>query len=131
MKSKISSIKETCLYVEDIDRSTEFYENILGFERISKVDDRHIFFRIGQNILLLFNPEVTKNENTLPPHFAKGPQHIAFEVAAEEYESIKKELGSKVHITHEQPWGKEFHSFYFDDPDGNVLEIVPAGMWDY
>ena len=131
MKSKITRIKETCLYVEDIERSSKFYEETLGFQLISKADDRHVFFKIGQNILLLFNPEVTRHEDTLPPHFAKGPQHIAFEVPAEEYEGTRSELSQKVKITHEQAWGQRFHSFYFDDPDGNVLEIVPAGMWDY
>ena len=127
----ISSIKETCLYVNDIAASVKFYEQTLEFYLISKVPNRHAFFRINDNILLLFNPEVTSQEKVLPSHFAKGPQHIAFEVPFEEYNHYKKALSKKVVITYEHYWRERFYSFYFEDPDKNVLEIVPSGLWEY
>lgn len=127
----ISSIKETCLYVSDLQATKDFYTQKLGLEVISYVADRHVFFRIGQDVLLCFNPEATRNEQNLPPHFAQGPQHIAFEVPASLYQATKADLLSKgISIIHTQPWGKDFESFYFLDADQNVLEIVPKGMWD-
>lgn len=98
---------------------------------ISKVDRRHIFFRAGTSVLLCFLPEATKEEKNLPSHYAYGKQHIAFETGREEYTQWKKmiqEMG--ITITHEQNWKEGLKSFYFEDPDGHVLEIVPAGIWE-
>ena len=126
-----TQIKETCLYVSDLDATEAFYRDLLEMPVISKVPERHIFFRTGSSVLLCFIPEVTANETVLPPHFAKGPQHIAFECEAEEYDNWKKNLQEKgIPIIHEQPWPGGFLSAYFHDPDGHVLEIVPKGMWE-
>tara|TARA_Y100001936_G_C15811460_1_gene526874 strand:+ start:45 stop:434 length:390 start_codon:yes stop_codon:yes gene_type:complete len=125
-----TQIKETCLYVSDLDQSYAFYHDKLGFPVISKVPNRHVFFRLGSSVLLCFLPEVTKVEKELPPHFAYGKQHIAFEVAKLKYEATKKKfLALGIQITHHQKWPGSFESFYFEDPDGHVLEVVPTGMW--
>ncbi|AWW28956.1 glyoxalase [Echinicola strongylocentroti] len=126
-----SQIKETCLYIPDLDQAEEFYHNKLGMPVISKEEDRHIFFRCGSSVLLCFIPEATKNEKNLPPHYAKGKQHIAFEVAASAYPNSKAELIEKgIVITHEQEWKDGLESCYFEDPFGHVLEIVPKGIWE-
>jgi catechol 2,3-dioxygenase-like lactoylglutathione lyase family enzyme len=125
-------IKETALYVKDLERTKHFYHDLLGFPLIGYVKDRHVFFRVGSCVLLCFNAETTKNDVLLPPHFAEGHQHIAFEVAKEEYDDWKKkilELG--IAIIHEHQWSNDFKSFYFNDLDSHVLEIVPTGMWGY
>lgn len=126
-----TQIKETCLYISDLDRAEEFYQGLLEFPLISKIQGRHIFFRCGTSVLLCFLPEVTKNESGLPPHFAEGKQHIAFEVEKINYENTKKELVRRgVRITHTQTWKEGLESFYFEDPFGHVLEIVPMGIWE-
>lgn len=128
---KISHIKENCLYVSDLDRTRDFYHYQLGMPLISFVDGRHVFFRVGSSVLLCFLPEVTKAEKTLPPHFAYGPQHLAFEVPWEDYEQWKEKLKQfNIKIIHEQHWKADRYSMYFHDPDGHVLEIVPPGIWE-
>ncbi|WP_106565944.1 VOC family protein [Cecembia rubra] len=128
---KYSQIKETCLYISDLDLAEDFYGYILEMPVISKVDGRHIFFRCGTSVLLCFIPEITKNEKTLPLHFAYGKQHIAFEVDKEDYLNTKRKFLDKgIKITHEQLWKNELESFYFEDPFGHVLEIVPKGIWE-
>ena len=128
---KFSQIKETCLYISDLDKTEDFYHGKLGLPVISKVNHRHIFFRAGKSVLLCFLPEVTKNEQQLPPHYAYGKQHIAFETSPEEYPAWKKIVhDNNITITHEQEWKGDLKSFYFEDPDGHVLEIVPAGIWE-
>ena len=127
----IQFIKEVCLYVSDLERTRAFYENVLGFSVISQVDQRHVFFRVGKQVLLCFNPEATKNEKVLPPHFATGRQHVAFEIAVEEYEPWKQTLAEAgIAILHEQHWKENLYSCYFHDPDGHVLEFVPPGIWE-
>lgn len=127
----ISQIKETCLYISDLHKTENFYQDKLGLSVISKVDHRHIFFRAGQSVLLCFLPEVTKNETQLPPHYAYGKQHIAFETTQEEYLDWKEKIKElEIPILHEQEWKGGLESFYFHDPDAHVLEIVPKGIWD-
>jgi catechol 2,3-dioxygenase-like lactoylglutathione lyase family enzyme len=52
-----SGILETALYVDDLDEAETFYTEVMGLERIAKVDGRHVFFRCGEGVLLLFDPE--------------------------------------------------------------------------
>ena len=69
-----SAILESALYVTDLDAAEAFYRDVLGLERIAKVDGRHVFFRCGQGVLLLFNAEATRNQPApdaklpVPPH---------------------------------------------------------------
>ena len=128
---QFNQIKETCLYVQDLDRTEKFYSEILDLEVISRSKGRHIFFKAGTSVLLCFIAEATKQENNLPGHFGEGNMHIAFELPKEKYDDTKAELKSVgIEIEHEQQWSDEYRSFYFRDPDGHSIEIVPAGMWD-
>lgn len=128
---KITGIKETCLYIKDLDGAKGFYHEQLGFPIIHHEPGKHIFFRVGSSVLLCFNPEDSKNKTSPPPHFAEGNQHIAFEVDANEYESVKEEfIKSGIPLCDQVIWGSGQESFYFTDPEDNVLEIVPKGVWD-
>jgi len=127
----ITQIKETALYIEDLDRTEAFYSQQLQLEVISKVERRHVFFRAGSSVLLCFIAEATKGDESLPPHFGKGNMHIAFEVPKEKYMEVKENIrSSNIAIEYEQQWNKNVESFYFRDPDGHLLEIVPTGMWE-
>lgn len=127
----ISQIKESSLYVQDLDRSEAFYKEKLKFEVIAKETGRHIFFKVGSSVLLCFLAHATENDKMLPPHYGEGKLHIAFEVPKSDYETVKKWIKSKeIEIEHEQHWFDDFYSFYFRDPDGHALEIVQQGMWD-
>ncbi len=127
----LTKIKETCLYVQDLERSKKFYEEVLGLCLISFIPGRHAFFRVGQEVLLCFNPEATQAEAVLPPHFARGKQHIAFEVPEKDYHLWKEKLLKQgVSITHEHKWKDNLFSFYFEDPDQHVLEILMPGIWE-
>ena len=99
----VKRIIETCIYIQDISTTRAFYHDLLGLAVISEVKDRHIFFRHGSGVLLCFLPDATAQEKELPPHWAKGPQHLGFGVPVEDYQSTKQkfiDLGIK--ITHIQ-----------------------------
>jgi catechol-2,3-dioxygenase len=87
---------------------------------------------VGSSVLLCFDPNDSKTKQSPPPHYAEGRQHFAFEVPADEYDNIKKMIGTKnIHITDSVIWPSGNESFYFEDPEKNVLEIVPdRGVWD-
>lgn len=128
---KISRIKETCIYVTDLKRTDEFYNGKLGLEVISRVEGRHVFFRAGESVLLCFIAAQTEKEEILPPHGAYGTIHFAFEVGRDEYDNAKKAVSEKqIEILHEHIWKNDYRSFYFHDPDRNLVEIIEEGLWE-
>ena len=46
-------ILEAALYVDDLDAAERFYGEVLALEKIQRVADRHVFFRVGPSVLLL------------------------------------------------------------------------------
>ena len=129
---ELIKIKETCLYVNDLAKAREFYHGILGMPVIDYAEGKHLFLRAGQSVLLLFNPEDSRKKKSPPAHYASGKQHFAFEVDEAKYLECKDELARKgIGIIDEITWKSGKKSFYFHDPEGNVLEILPAtGIWD-
>jgi len=129
---KIQAIKETCIYSSNLEEMKTFYAEKLGLPVIGYIQHKHIFFRAGSSVLLCFNPEDSALKESPPAHYANGKIHFAFEVLDGEYEQTKMELIEKgILITDEITWKSGKKSFYFEDPVGNVLEIVPdAGIWE-
>jgi len=127
---QIARIKETCIYVRDLDRTEEFYHGQLGLPVISKVAGRHIFFRVGESVLLCFIADQTEKEAELPPHGARGRIHFAFEVPKDAYDYTLATIRQRaIAILHEHDWKGGLRSFYFHDPDENVVEVIEEGLW--
>ncbi len=127
---EVKQIKETCLYIKDLALAKSFYHDTLGFEVIHYLPDKHCFFRVGKSVLLCFNPEDSMTKTSPPPHYGKGDQHFAFEVSPKDYTRCKQRIKAlDITITDEVIWKSGQESFYFNDPEGNVLEIVPEGIW--
>ncbi len=124
-------IKETCLYFEDLELAKGFYHHLLELPIISYAEGRHIFFGAGSSVLLCFNPNDSKLKKSPPPHYSSGHYHFAFEVSSHEYESHKQKILAKgITIIDTLQWKNNKESFYFNDPIGNVVEILPEGVWD-
>lgn len=132
---QLSRVLESSLYVSDLAAAASFYSSVLGLTLHSKLDGRHVFFRCGNQMVLLFNPEATADPDLTPrglgAHGAHGPGHLAFGVADEQLESWRTHLGKHgVEIEQEIDWGgKRGRSLYFRDPDGNSLEFATSALW--
>lgn len=129
---KFLKIKETCIYTSDLRKALEFYHKILGLPVINYSEKKHLFLKCGTSVLLLFNPEDSKNKKSPPSHFGGGKQHFAFEIESSSYEKTKTEILEKgITIIDEVTWPSGAKSFYFNDAEGNVLEILPDhAIWD-
>jgi catechol 2,3-dioxygenase-like lactoylglutathione lyase family enzyme len=128
---KLTKIKETCLYVSDLERTREFYCDVMGLELIALKKGRHVFFRVGDDVLLCFLAEATRREKVLTPHYAEGKQHYALECPAEDYEAWKEHLAAHgIGIEREIEWSPGCRSIYFRDPDEHSVEIAMPGLWD-
>ena len=101
----ILSIKETCIYVKELERTKDFYSNKLGLTLLSFVKKRHVFFKAGNSVLLCFVAEATQKEMEIPPHGAFGSIHFAFEVSRENYNDAMEQIkNAGIPILHKHIW---------------------------
>ena len=52
-------ILETVIYAPDLEAAERFYGEVMGFEVFVKVEGRHVFYRCGNQMLLIFDPVAT------------------------------------------------------------------------
>ncbi len=132
---RISGLLETVLYVEDLARATSFYAGDL---QLSVMFDsrRLVALDAGrQGVLLLFQRGMTNADTktpggVIPGHDGSGPIHMAFAIAAEEYETWRAHLAQRgIALRSEVVWPAGGRSLYFDDPDGHVIELATPGLW--
>ncbi|TIU99416.1 MAG: glyoxalase/bleomycin resistance/extradiol dioxygenase family protein [Mesorhizobium sp.] len=131
-----SAILESALYVTDLDAAEEFYSGVLGLDLLGKVDGRHLFFRCGEGVLLVFNAEATKvppapdAKLKVPPHGAVGDGHLCFAASADEIVRWKAHLEQKkIAIESEFEWPQGGRSIYIRDPSGNSIEFAEPRIW--
>ncbi|RWB32534.1 MAG: glyoxalase/bleomycin resistance/extradiol dioxygenase family protein [Mesorhizobium sp.] len=131
-----SAILESALYVTDLDAAEDFYSGVLGLDLLGKVDGRHLFFRCGDGVLLVFNAEATKvppapdAKLKVPPHGAVGDGHLCFAASADEIVRWKAHLEQKkIAIESEFEWPQGGRSIYVRDPSGNSIEFAEPRIW--
>jgi len=123
-------VLETVLYFRDEARAEAFYSGVMGLRLLDREPGRSLFYRAGTSVFLLFDAGATRRGGTLPPHGATGSIHTCFQVPPEDYADWKRHLAARgVAILHEAEWPRGGRSFYFEDPDGNLLEIADADFW--
>jgi catechol 2,3-dioxygenase-like lactoylglutathione lyase family enzyme len=135
MMPVLRDVKETCLYVDDLDRSKSFYRNVMGLTPLVE-DQRFCAFDVAAaHVLLIFARGLSLQETelpggTIPPHDGAGPIHVGFAVDAQELAEWELHLAAHgVRIVSRVLWPRGGKSVYFRDPDGHVLELLTPGVW--
>lgn len=126
-------ILETSLYVDDLGAARQFYRQVLSLEPFAEAEGRHLFFKVGRGVLLLFNPKETRvPSGDVPSHGATGPGHAALGIRQGEIEAWRQRLeGEGVSIEAEIQWPNGGRSLYFRDPAGNSLELTTPETWGF
>lgn len=128
---KVTGVLETSLYVDDLDRSTDFFVGLFGFQ-VMVGDERIRALRVkdGQ-VLLLFKRGASLSPEQFPTHDGSGPVHLAFSIPATEFAAWEKSLESHgIAIEKTKQWERGGKSLYFRDPDNHLLELVTPGCWE-
>ena len=130
---KAAGILETVLYAERLAEMRDFYERVLGLDVVQADLDRHLFFRCGDQMLLVFDPRLTRaqaGDHAPPPHGAAGAGHVCFRADADALAGWRSHLERHdVAIETEFAWPRGGRSIYFRDPAGNSVEIAEARIW--
>ena len=118
----LDGVLETALYVDDMARARQFYEEILGLAPIFE-DARLTAYAVGgRSVLLLFRrgsatETVHMPGGTIPPHDGSGPLHIALAIGATELPAWEQHLAAHdVAIEGRTQWRRGGTSIYFRDP---------------
>ena len=133
--TKPEAILETVLYAADLDAVEAFYRDMLGLEPNSKMAGRQVFYALGEQMLLIFNPAATELPPAnprlpVPPHGSRGPGHVCFRASAAEIKAWHTRLVEKgVAIDADFEWPGGGRSIYFRDPAGNSLEFAEPRIW--
>ena len=132
---RIAGLLETALYVEDMGLAAAFFRDVLGLSAMLETPRLTAFDAGGSGVLLLFQrgataEDATSERGTVPGHWGQGRLHMAFRIAEEDYDGWMQTLTAHaVPLRGEMTWPKGGRSLYFEDPDGNVLELATPGLW--
>lgn len=123
-----TTIDHIAVYVVDLDKSTNFYENIIGLEKIPEPfkDGKHTWFSLGLNVQLhLIKGASGLNEPDKNSHLSLSVPSVSnfIKVLDENKISYENWLGEKQAVTNRVDGVKQI---YLTDPDGNWLEINDA-----
>jgi lactoylglutathione lyase len=115
----------TTIYVIDMNKSAEFYEKVMMFERIPEPfhDNRHIWEKIGEHNEL----HIVQGAKEVSPHDINI--HLAFTVPsvedfAKHLDAVNVKYGNWNQTSKEpQLRPDSIKQIYFQDPDGYWIEV--------
>ncbi|HWM23938.1 MAG TPA: VOC family protein [Chthoniobacterales bacterium] len=121
---ELEGLDHVALRVRDVERSADWYVDVLGFERRYQGmwNGVPVFVGLGKTAVALF-PLGNAQANPPPQTLEPGIVHLALRADRKNFLAAQQDLTSRgvaFHFTdHEIS-----HSIYFRDPDGIELEIT-------
>lgn len=122
---------ELVLIVDDVPKAAGFYRDVVGLQLEHETDDSWAWFWAGkpgitQRIALHRGPLLFEEHSPYPEGERFGRVHFAFDVARDELDGAVARVraaGVDVYgpVEFDEPFNAQ--SYYFYDPDGNLLEF--------
>jgi catechol 2,3-dioxygenase-like lactoylglutathione lyase family enzyme len=120
----IEALDHVALSVRDVERSAQWYADVLGFKRLHEGiwNGTPIFVGNGAAAVALF-PARDKGVSTSHDRAAVRTLHFAFRANRENFLHAQDELKQRA-IPFDFQDHEISHSIYFRDPDGHEIEIT-------
>ena len=134
MKRRTINFAEVGIRVKELSKMAAFYQETLGFEHHMSLENV-IFLKVGElasplggashpQLLALFNREQE------PDVRLSTLDHLAFEISPEDYDTELARFEALGLVVRERRWPDSLlwhgRSFFFYDPEGNVIELIAA-----
>jgi catechol 2,3-dioxygenase-like lactoylglutathione lyase family enzyme len=124
----VKGFSEIVLIVKDIPKSKKFYEDVVDLT-VESYDKDWVWFYVGdkngnQRLAIHKGKLLFEEKSPLPEGKRWGQVHYAFEVGRNDLEKAVtrvKDTGVEVYGPQQFKWMSAI-SYYFYDPDGNLIE---------
>jgi catechol 2,3-dioxygenase-like lactoylglutathione lyase family enzyme len=117
----VDSVRAIGIYTTDLDRSTLFYKDVLGFELVTLIPPAIAIMKSGNVNLYIesgYNPDQEQKDKTRSSVF------LEISIPAKQaFESLKAD-GVRLLQDSPEQLGDDVWWFQFCDPDGNILEFT-------
>jgi methylmalonyl-CoA/ethylmalonyl-CoA epimerase len=113
-------IGQIAIHVQDVDRATAFYRDVLGLKHLFSAPPGLSFFRCGEVRLMLARPEGTEQ------HTPSSVLYYAVDDVHEAYRRIADagaEVAHEPHIIH-RTQEMELWMAFFHDGEGNMFAVM-------
>lgn len=131
-----TAVLETVLYARDLAAAEAFYARLLDVAPHARADGRHVFFKLDGQMLLIFNPDATRQPSggqlPIPTHGAEGEGHVCFSAAPagiDVWRERLRSMGRAIEADFEWPGGGR--SIYARDPARNSIEFAEPRIWGF
>ena len=131
---EIKELGHIVLYVRNLERSQEFYGDVLGWREVARTQGRSAMYTSGRTHHELLLIEVGDDATPIPEGRRVGMYHFGLKVGEtddELREALEQLKQAGTPIVGATDHGVT-HSLYIHDPDGNELELyidVQPAVW--
>ena len=111
--------------VRDVKAARAFYQDILGLEEVSHMDDDVVVLKSGETVLVIYRSEFAGTNKATAVTWAVGAEINSIVsdlrskgVPFEHYDMPGTTLDGDIHVGHGMKVA------WFKDPDGNILNVI-------
>ncbi len=129
---RIQGIDHVAINCRDLERSLEFYTKVLGLPITKREPSKpgiEYFLDCGPALVGLIQGDSAKGEHPLKGD-GLGGNHVSFRVRTGDFDSVVETLKRQKVPIHFSKKREKSWSVYFEDPDGNKLEITAWPLED-
>lgn len=129
MSFSVDRIDHVEVFVRDLEAAAHWYREVLGLEEERRWNPEPVMIGVGGTKLALFQakPGTTSLHRDAEGREDQSPRwrRVAWQVDAAGFEAAQRHLQAQ-EVPFEGPiqHGQQARSIYFEDPDGNPLEIT-------